>query len=81
MQPWLRSQGFQVTTTLRSGMYVEATGSVTQVEKTFATTLNNYSYLGKTVRANATAFTLPSSTPPPSARRSPAWSGLTRVRP
>ena len=63
VQAWLRSQGFQVTTTLRSGMYVEATGSVTQVEKTFATTLNNYSYLGKTVRANATALTLPASTP------------------
>ena len=63
VQDWLRSQGFQVTSTLPSGMYVQATGSVAQVERTFATTLHNYSYLGATVRANATALTLPASTP------------------
>ena len=63
VQGWLRSQGFRITTTLRSGMYVEASGSVAQVEHTFATKLNNYSYLGKTVRANATELSLPTSTP------------------
>jgi len=63
VQGWLRSQGFQVTKTLPSGMYVEASGTVAQVEKTFATNLNNYSYQGKTVRANATALSLPASTP------------------
>ncbi|HEY1639282.1 MAG TPA: S53 family peptidase [Streptosporangiaceae bacterium] len=63
VRAWLRSQGFQVTTTLPSGMYVEASGSAAQVEKTFATRLRNYSYLGKTVRANATALSLPASTP------------------
>ena len=63
VQGWLRSQGFHITTTLRSGMYVEASGSVAQVEHTFATKLNNYSYLGKTVRANSTALSLPTGTP------------------
>ena len=63
VRAWLRSQGFQVTTTLPSGMYVEASGSVAQVERTFATTVRNYSYLGKRVRANATALSLPASTP------------------
>ncbi len=63
VQGWLRSQGFRITTTLRSGMYVEASGSVAQVEHTFATKLNNYSYLGKTVRANSTALNLPTGTP------------------
>ena len=63
VQSWLRSQGFQVTTTLPSGMYVEASGSAAQVESTFATSLHNYSYLGKKVRANATALSLPASTP------------------
>jgi subtilase family serine protease len=63
VQNWLRSQGFQVTTTLPSGMYVEASGSAAQVESTFATSLHNYSYLGKKVRANATALSLPASTP------------------
>jgi subtilase family serine protease len=63
VQGWLSSQGFHVTETLPSGMYVEASGSAAQVEKTFATSLNNYSYQGKTVRANATALSLPASTP------------------
>ena len=63
VQGWLRSQGFQVTTTLPSGMYVEASGTVAQVESTFATKVRNYAYLGKTVRSNAAALTLPTSTP------------------
>ena len=63
VQSWLRTQGFSVTDTLPSGMYVEATGSVAQVESTFGSQLDNYSYLGKTLRANTTALTLPSSTP------------------
>ena len=63
VQGWLRSEGFQVTKTLPSGMYVEASGSVAQVEKTFATTLNNYSYQGQTVRANATELSLPAGIP------------------
>ena len=63
VQGWLRSQGFQVTKTLPSGMYVEASGSVAQVDRTFATAVHNYSYLGTTVHANATALNLPASTP------------------
>ena len=63
VQSWLRSEGFQVTTTLPSGMYVEASGSVARCESIFGTSLHNYSYLGKTVRANATQLSLPASTP------------------
>jgi subtilase family serine protease len=63
VQSWLRSQGFQVTTTLPSGMYVEASGSVAKVESIFGTSLHNYSYLGKDVRANATQLSLPANTP------------------
>jgi subtilase family serine protease len=63
VRTWLRSQGFRVAKTLPSGMYVEASGSVAQVEKTFATNVRNYSYLGKKVRANASALSLPASTP------------------
>ena len=63
VQSWLKSQGFQVTTTLPSGMLVEASGSVAKVQSVFGTTLHNYSYLGKTVRANATQLSLPSGTP------------------
>ncbi len=60
---WLSGQGFQVDKTLTSGLYVEASGSAAQVDKVFATTLKNYSYQGKTVRANATALSFPASTP------------------
>ncbi len=42
-------------------MYIEATGSISQVERTFATKVHNYSYRGKVVRANATPLSLPSS--------------------
>ncbi|HKS99545.1 MAG TPA: protease pro-enzyme activation domain-containing protein, partial [Rugosimonospora sp.] len=60
---WLSGQGFQVGTSLAGGMYVEATGTATQVEKVFGTNLKNYSYQGKTVRSNATALSFPAGTP------------------
>ena len=63
VQDWLRSEGFQVTKTLPSGMYVEASGSVAQVESTFATSVHNYSYLGKDVHANDSQLSLPADTP------------------
>jgi subtilase family serine protease len=60
---WLGAQGFRVDKTLQSGMYVEASGTTAQVEKTFGTTVKNYSYQGKTVRSNATALSFPAGTP------------------
>jgi subtilase family serine protease len=63
VRSWLAGQGFQVTKTLPSGMYVEASGTTAQVEKTFGTTVKNYSYQGKTVRSNATALSFPAGTP------------------
>ena len=63
VQDWLRAQGFQITKTLPSGMYVEASGSVSQVENTFGASLHTYSYLGKNVQANTTQLSLPANTP------------------
>jgi subtilase family serine protease len=63
VQAWLRSEGFQVTKTLPSGMYVEASGSVAKVESTFGTSVHNYTYLGKNVHANNSQLSLPSGTP------------------
>ena len=63
VQSWLSSQGFTVSKTLTSGMYVEASGSAAQVEKTFATPLRNYTYKGKTVHTNTATLTLPTGTP------------------
>jgi subtilase family serine protease len=63
VQDWLRSEGFQITKTLQSGMYVEASGSVAKVESTFDTSVHNYTYLGKNVHANNSQLSLPSGTP------------------
>jgi subtilase family serine protease len=63
VQAWLRSEGFRVTKTLPSGMYVEASGSVAKVESAFGTSVHNYSYLGKDVRANNSQLSLPADTP------------------
>ena len=63
VQSWLHNQGFTVTKTTPSGMYVEARGTVAQIEKTFAANVNKYAYQGHTVRANASQLSLPSDTP------------------
>jgi subtilase family serine protease len=60
---WLSGRGFAVRKTLPSGMYVEASGTVAQIQKVFATSVKNYSYRGMTVRSNATALSFPTSTP------------------
>jgi subtilase family serine protease len=62
-------------------MYVQASGSVAQVERTFATKVRNYSYLGKKVRANATALSLPASTPATVSKVIAGCSGSTRAQP
>jgi subtilase family serine protease len=63
VQAWLKGQGFTVTQTLPSGQFVEASGTTAQVEKTFGSQLNNYTYQGKTVRSNNSELSLPSGTP------------------
>jgi subtilase family serine protease len=63
VQRWLRAQGFAVTKTFRSGMYVQATGSAAQVERTFGTALRQYDYKGATLRSNASPLSLPAATP------------------
>jgi subtilase family serine protease len=62
VRSWLKGQGFGLRDTL-GGMYVEASGTTAQVNKTFGTTLKNYSYQGVTVHANSTALSLPDGTP------------------
>jgi subtilase family serine protease len=60
---WLSSQGFQVGKTLPSGLYVEASGTTAQIEKTFGTTVKNYSFKGATVHANTGQLSLPADAP------------------
>jgi len=63
VQRWLLSQGFAVTKTFRSGMYIQATGTAARVEHVFGTTLHEYRYKGATLRSNATPLSLPAATP------------------
>jgi len=63
VQRWLKSQGFQVAKTLPSGMYIEASGSTAQIEKTFGTQVKNYQFRGKTLRANSSTLSLPTDAP------------------
>src|SRR6201996_5795759 len=63
VQSWLKGQGFAVTQTLPSGEFVEVSGTAAQVEKTFGSQLDNYTYQGKTVRSNNSELSLPSGTP------------------
>src|SRR5581483_12103040 len=63
VRTWLRDQGFKVTQTLRSGMYVAVSGTVGQVETTFGTKIHNYAYQGKQAYANTSQLSLPAGTP------------------
>jgi len=63
VQSWLATQGFTVSKTLASGMYVEASGTAAQISKTFATPMRNYVYKGKTVHTNTSTLSLPAGTP------------------
>jgi subtilase family serine protease len=63
VKDWLGQQGFKVDKTLPSGMYVEVSGTVGQVQSTFGTKIHNYSYQGKQVYANNGQLSLPAGTP------------------
>src|SRR6201994_267233 len=63
VQAWLRNQGFKVTKTLPSGMYVAVSGTIGEVENTFGSKIHNYSYQGKKIYANTSQLSLPAGTP------------------
>ena len=63
VESWLRARGLTVRKTLPSGMYVEVSGTVAQVEQVFATQVRSYSWQGQTLRAITTAPSLPGSAP------------------
>jgi len=62
-ESWLRGEGFTVGGSLASGLYVQASGTVSQVDAVFGVTLHDYTYQGRTLRANNTDLTLPASAP------------------
>ena len=56
---WLEAQGFTVTQTARSRMWVSFSGSAAQVESAFQTQIHRFSFNGRTYYANATEPSLP----------------------
>ena len=59
VQDTLRKLGFTVEFTPKSGLFVQAAGSVAQVKSAFGVSQNLYSYKGRTLRANAETPRLP----------------------
>lgn len=60
---WLTGQGFTLRGRLGGGLYLQASGTVAQVDKAFGTTLRDYEYQGRTVHANSTELSLPADAP------------------
>ncbi|HEY8846738.1 MAG TPA: protease pro-enzyme activation domain-containing protein, partial [Candidatus Limnocylindrales bacterium] len=61
VQAWLKARGFTVDYTPTNNHYVAAEGTYAQAAAAFATTFKTYSVKGKTVRAPATALSVPSN--------------------
>ena len=61
VRSWLAAQGFSIVYTPANAHYVAAEGSVAQAEAAFGAQLNDYAVQGKTLRAPATALTVPAS--------------------
>ena len=61
VRSWLAAQGFSIVYTPANAHYVAAEGSVAQAEAAFGAQLNEYTVQGKTLRAPATALTVPAS--------------------
>ena len=57
---WLAQQGFNIPRTARSGLWIEFSGSSSQVEAAFQTRMRHYRVAGVTHTANATNLSMPS---------------------
>ena len=61
VRSWLKSQGFAVAGIPANNLFVPATGTVAQAQKAFGVRLNQYTVDGQTLRAPASALTIPAS--------------------
>ena len=61
VRAWLAGQGFAVTGVPGNNLYVAAAGTVAQAEKAFGVRLNQYTTDGQTLRAPASALSIPAS--------------------
>ena len=58
---WLQSQGFTITQTARSRLWISFTGTAAQVQSAFHTEIHRYSVDGKTYYANASEPAVPAA--------------------
>jgi len=58
---WLRSEGFRVGAVSKDHITISASGTAAQVERAFATRLENYRLNGRTVRLAAKEMSVPAS--------------------
>ncbi|GAA3519627.1 S53 family peptidase [Actinocatenispora rupis] len=58
---YLKGQGLSVDGTAAGNRYIDASGTVAQLDKAFGTTLSTYRYKGHSLRAPSRQATLPSS--------------------
>ena len=61
VRSWLVSQGFAIAGIPANNLYVAATGTVAQAQKAFGVRLNQYTVDGQTLRAPASAPSIPAS--------------------
>jgi uncharacterized protein (TIGR03437 family) len=61
---WLESQGFQVDPVSRSRTFITFTGTASQVQAAFGTSLHYYKVNGETHYANSTDLTIPAALSP-----------------
>jgi hypothetical protein len=61
---WLEQQGFRVGTVAKSGMWIEFSGSVGQVNKAFQTHIRRFQVEGEMHIANSTDISLPAALAP-----------------
>jgi subtilase family serine protease len=60
-ETWLRQQGFTIGAVPADRLFIPATGSASQVERAFNTTLGTYKVNGKDVRLANSALSIPTS--------------------
>jgi subtilase family serine protease len=61
VESFLKSSGISVTGVAAGNRWVEAKGTVAQINAAFGTTLKNYRFKGKTLRGASSALTMPTS--------------------
>jgi large repetitive protein len=64
IKTWLEQQGFTVSSVARSGLWMEFSGTASQVENAFQTQMHQYVLRGVTQIANATDVSIPTALAP-----------------